>query len=84
MSLKKGIKLIDLWIEHREKSLKELKEKIIFTDLKITKVLVESDQRVIDNLKLIKKEILPNCKHPKNMRDICKGQKYCMACNLDL
>lgn len=84
MSLKKGIKLIDLWIDHREKSLKELREKIIFTDLEITKVLVESDQRVIDNLKLIKKEIVPNCKHPKKMQDICKDQKYCMQCNMDL
>jgi len=84
MTIKKAIKLLDFWIAHREKSLKELKEKVIFSDLKITKVLVEADQRVIDNLILIKKEIVPNCKHPKKMQDICKGQKYCMECNLDL
>ena len=24
------------------------------------------------------------CKHPKKMHDICKGQKYCMNCNMDL
>lgn len=84
MTLKKGIKLLDLWIEHRENALKELQEKVIFSDLEITKVLVKADQRVIENLKLIKKEIVPNCKHPKNMQDTCKGQKYCMDCNMDL
>lgn len=84
MTLKKGIEMIDFWIEHRQKSLDELQEKVVFKDTEITKVLVRADQRVIDNLKQIKNEILPKCKHPKKMQDICKGQKYCMQCNMDL
>lgn len=36
-------------------------------------------------LRLIKKELLVNCKHPKKMRDIDpKGNWYCMNCNQDL
>lgn len=84
MTLKKGIKMIDLWIEHREESIKKLETENIFNDASITKTLVDCDKRIIDNLKLIKKEIVPNCKHPKKMQDICKGQKYCMNCNMDL
>jgi hypothetical protein len=26
----------------------------------------------------------PKCRHPKKMRDKCKGQLYCMQCNTDL
>ncbi len=64
--------------------IKELEEGDLFKDKEITKVFVDNDKRVIENLNLIKKEIVPNCKHPKKMHDICKGQKYCMSCNLDL
>ena len=35
-------------------------------------------------LQLLKKEIAPLCKHPKRMQDICRDQKYCMNCNMDL
>ena len=84
MTLKNGIKLIDRWIAHREESIKKLETENIFNDSSITKTLVDCDQRTIDNLKLIKKEIVPNCKHPKKMHDVCKGQKYCMNCNMDL
>lgn len=84
MTVKNAIKILDWWIERRENSLKELQEKIIFSDAEITKALVNSDKMIIHNLKLIKKEIVPNCKHPKNMRDTCKGVVYCMNCNLDM
>ncbi len=84
MTVKNAIKLLDLWIEHREESIKKLNTENIFNDSSITKTLVDCDQRIIDNLKLIKKEIVPNCKHPKNMRDTCKGVEYCMNCNLDM
>ena len=84
MTLTKGIRLIELWIDHREESIKKLETEDIFNDSEITKTLVDYDKRIIDNLKLIKKEIVPNCKHPKKMHDICNGQKYCMDCNMDL
>lgn len=94
MTLKKGIKLLDLWIEDREKKLKVItakviKENAIETDIefefpKIYKAILENEKNIIENLKLIRKEIVPNCKHPKNMRDTCKGVVYCMDCNLDL
>ena len=84
MTLKKGIILIDLWIAHRVQLIKELEEGNVFTDKEMTKVFIDCDKRVIENLRQIKKEIQPNCKHPKKMHDICKGQKYCMSCNLDL
>ena len=84
MTIKKAIKILDWWINQRKESIKKLNAENIFNDSDITKILVDSDQRVIDNLKLIKKEIVPNCKHPKNMRDKCGGVEYCMNCNLDL
>ncbi len=84
MTVKNAIKILDWWIERRENSLKELQETIIFSDAELTKVLVNADKMIIHNLKLIKKEIVPNCKHPKNMRDTCKGVVYCMNCNLDM
>lgn len=84
MTLLKAVKLLDWWIQRRENSLKKLQETIIFSDAEITKVLVDSDKMIIHNLKQIKKEITPNCKHPKKMQDTCGDQKYCMACNWDL
>ena len=36
-------------------------------------------------LKAIKKQIQPNCKHPKKLHDKdSDGNLYCMGCNLDL
>ena len=84
MTVPKALKILDWWIERRENSLKKLQEIIIFSDGEITKALVNCDKMVIHNLKLIKKEIVPNCKHPKKMQDTCDGQKYCMSCNWDL
>ena len=47
--------------------------------------MIESDETVISNLEKIRRELVPNCKHPKKMTDILPdGQKYCMSCNLDL
>ncbi|HET6457665.1 MAG TPA: hypothetical protein VFG24_02155 [Nitrosopumilaceae archaeon] len=45
---------------------------------------IEHMTREIGWLKILRKEIAPNCKHPKKMHDTCKGQKYCMNCNMDL
>jgi len=43
-----------------------------------------SETTIIFNLEQIKKELVPNCTHPKDMNDKCAGQLYCMSCNLDL
>ena len=51
----------------------------------VEKALLESDLRIIENLELIRKELVPNCKRPKKMRDkTADGQWYCMNCNSDL
>lgn len=94
MTVKKAIQIIDLWIEDREEKVKVISAKIIKesaiesdTDVKFTKIyntLLENEKTLIENLQQIRKEIVPNCKHPKNMRDRCKGVIYCMNCNLDL
>ena len=84
MTVKKAIKLLDWWINDREKKIQELETDFNFNDPEIPKVLLANEKTIIENLKLIRKEIVPNCKHPKNMRDICKGVEYCMNCNLDL
>ena len=51
----------------------------------IEKTLGDADKRIIENLELIRKELVPKCKHPKKMRDkTANGQLYCMNCNMDL
>ena len=51
----------------------------------VEKILLDSDKRIIENLEFIRKELVPNCKHPKKMRGrTTNGQWYCMNCNLDL
>jgi hypothetical protein len=47
------------------------------------KILLDSVQVIISNLESIKKELVPKCKHPKNMRDRVGNQWYCMNCNWD-
>lgn len=94
MTVKKAIKLLDWWIENREKNLKVITAKVIkenainadteFEFPKIYNAILGNEQAVIKNLKLIRKKIIPNCKHPKRMHDMCDGIKYCMSCNLDL
>lgn len=84
MTLKKGIKILDWWINEREESIQKLETDFNFNDPEIPKILLDNEKTIIANLKLIRKEIVPNCKHPKNMRDKCKGVVYCMSCNLDL
>ena len=84
MTVKKAIKILDWWINQREEKIKLLDTEFKFNDPGITKVIFENEKTIIDNLKLILKEIVPNCKHPKKMQDKCNGVKYCMNCNLDL
>jgi len=84
MTVKKAIKLLEWWINQREEKIKEISTTIKFNDKDIETVLINNEKTVIENLKLIKKELVPKCRHPKKMQDTCDGKKYCMSCNLDL
>jgi len=82
MTVLKALKILDWWIAQREHVIKE-----IFADSKdfeTMKIIRDSEKTIIANLKLIKNELIPKCKHPKKMQDTCAGQKYCVACNWDL
>jgi len=83
MSVKKAIKILDFWINERNEKIKKIPD-FKFNDIKLETTLLENEQTIIKNLELIKKELVPNCKHPKNMRDKCDGVEYCMGCNLDM
>jgi len=88
MTVKKAIKILDWWISHKKQTMKHFKKDWKFeTDSisEVAKSLIQSDETTIYNLEKIKKELVPNCKHPKKMIDtLSDGQKYCMNCNLDL
>lgn len=84
MSVKKAIKVLDWWINQREEKIKELDVSFNFKDSELSGVLFENEKTIINNLKLIKKELDLKCPHPKNMHDTCNGVKYCMDCNMDL
>lgn len=86
MTVKKAIKIIDWWIDKEKSALAEFQEKWKGSEDThgIGKALIESDKTTIANLETIRKELVPNCKHPKKMRDTADGQEYCMNCNLDL
>jgi len=87
MTVKKAIKIIDWWIDHKKTTMIVFKEKWKNSDdtYGVEKSLMDSDKTIIENLELIRKELVPNCKHHKKMRDkTSDGQWYCMNCNLDL
>lgn len=82
MTVPKALKILDWWIAQRENVIKEL-----FSDCTNSEVMTtihDSEKTIISNLKLIRKQLIPNCKHPKKMQDTCGGVKYCMDCNTDL
>ena len=87
MSVKKAIVILDWWINQKKQSMKQLKEEWTYSTDSVTelaKSLLKYDETIIHNLEKIKAELVPNCKHPKDMQDKCNGVKYCMECNLDL
>ena len=52
---------------------------------KLAKTLSDCHKDNVRVLNIIKKELVPKCKHPKKMRDkTVDGQEYCMNCNYDL
>jgi hypothetical protein len=87
MTVKKAIKIIDWWINHKKTSITTFQEKWKNSKDKygVEKSLIDADKSVIKNLELIRKELVPNCKHLKKMKDkTADGQWYCMNCNSDL
>lgn len=50
----------------------------------LAQTIANLTQEEIQVLELIKKQLLPKCRHPKKMHDTCKGKKYCINCNMDL
>jgi hypothetical protein len=89
MTVKKAIEILDWWINHKKQSmehfLKEWHLEIYDKATGVAKLLFESDKVAISNLETILAELVPDCKHPKKMRDrLPDGQWYCMNCNMDL
>jgi len=88
MTVKKAIQIIDWWIGHKQKIMEQLRKKWNYNTFEeatdIAKVIFDADKTDIANLQAIRKQLVPNCKHPSKMHDVCAGQKYCMSCNMDL
>ena len=84
MTVLKALKILDWWIAQREEQIKKLDTEYKFNDSEITTVIFKNEKTIIDNLKLIRNELVPKCTHPKKMQDTCGGVKYCMDCNTDL
>jgi len=89
MTVKNAIKILDFVIQNKTK----MKEGFLKKDWgKESMVLgvVSSVLKCIDtdlyNLEVIKKQLVPDCKHPKEDIDLDPETKkpYCMACNWDL
>lgn len=52
---------------------------------KLAKALSDCHKDNIQVLNIIHKELIPNCKHPKKIRDkSADRQLYCISSNLDL
>ena len=88
MTTKKAIQIIDRFIKNRTEHITDLQRPEHNWGHGITAKMVEHDiarmTHEIHVFKILRKEIVPNCKHSKEMHDMCKGQKYCTGCNMDL
>lgn len=82
MTINKAIKILDWWITQREKVVQEFCSDC--KDFEVMTAIHDSEKTIIANLKLVREQLIPNCKHPKKMQDTCGGVKYCMDCNTDL
>ena len=87
MTVKKAIRIIDWWISQKKEAMDTMKKKWASSDdmYGIEETLLHVDKTIVANLETIRRELVPNCKHPKKMRDrTADGQSYCMNCNFDL
>ena len=87
MTILKAIKICDYLIESHIRNSSGIREKVKDWKEDNTKglgiAIADCHEDVAKCILEIKKNIQPNCKHPKKMRDGKKGQRYCMKCNLD-
>ena len=89
MTIKKAIEILDWILNNKTKTIEEFyKPNIIDSKYDLSenlyRTLLEIAKTDVYNLEVVKKQLVPDCKHPREMHDICEGQKYCMACNMDL
>lgn len=87
MTVQKAIKILDWWIGQKKQGMMKLQKEWNYSDdtQGIAKTIFDMDKTIISNLETIRNELVPNCKHPKKMRDrTSDGQWYCMNCNSDL
>lgn len=91
MTVKKALKLLDFLIEYETKMHNGMSDPSKSWNIredsfsKLAKTLSDCHKDNIRVLTIIKKELIPHCKHPKKMRDkTADGQRHCMNCNFDL
>lgn len=91
MTVKKALEMLDFLIQYEKKMQDAMADptkpwNIGSDNIKnLAKILSDSHRDNMRILNGIKKELVPNYKHPKKMKDrTADGQWYCMNCNLDL
>jgi len=88
MTTKKSVEIVEMLLRKKTNLKQDLSKSENNWGTGVAGQLVQLEIKSLINeirwLEILKKEIAPDCKHPPEMHDICKGQKYCMACNMDL
>ncbi len=91
MTVKKALTMLDFLIQYETKMHNAMSDPSKSWNVggdsmgKLTKTLSDCHKDNIRILNIIKKELIPKCKHPKKMRDkTTDSQWYCMNCNSDL
>lgn len=88
MSVKKAIEMLDGLLAYHLKiyRLMEERSKEHSDNFKeIYNSIAHTHKMLAQDMVAIKRALVPNCKHPKKMRDkAADGQWYCMQCNSDI
>lgn len=87
MTIKKAIKIPDWQIKQKTQGMEKLQKELVFSNdtHDMAKILLDVDKTLIANLESVRKELIPNCSHPKDMQDVdSNGNRYCMDCDWDL
>jgi len=90
MTVKKAIKILCWILDNKTKTVKEFYEPEILRakhelGADLYRTLLQVTETDIHNLQMVREQLVPDCKHPKKMRDrATDGQWYCMNCNIDL
>ena len=88
MTSKKAVQIVDMLLEKKTGLKNDLSKPENNWGNDTAGQMVQTQLASLTNeiawLEILKKEIAPDCRHPPEMHDTCKGQKYCMNCNMDL